>query len=114
MRSAASAPGFPAPRPAETPFPHRCRANARVPSVALGARDSSLLAWQNPPQMEREYDDYFAALDRSDENAWPAAVEEATQRMLDARGENRVPEPEPQPTNPLEAIIDWFKRLLGL
>ena len=81
---------------------------------ALGARDSSLLAWQNPPQMEREYDEYFAPLDRSDENAWPAAVEEATQRMLEARGENRVPEPEPQPTNPLEAIIDWFKRLLGL
>ncbi len=81
---------------------------------ALGARDSSLLAWQNPPQMGREYDDYFAPLNRSDWNAWLTAVDEATQRMLDARGENRVPEPEPRPANPLEAIIDWFKKLLGL
>lgn len=86
---------------------------------AMAARDSSLLAWQNPAQMQQEYRDYFAPINRDqDWNAWLAEVDDATRRMLDARGENRVPRPEgaapAAPKNPLEAIIDWFKRLLGL
>ena len=86
---------------------------------AMGARDSSLLAWQNPAQMEQEYKDYFVPINRNqDWNDWLTEVAEATQKMLDARGENRVPKPEEPPAqapkNPVEAIIDWFKKLFGL
>jgi hypothetical protein len=71
---------------------------------AFGARDSSLLAWQNPAQMEREYKEFFEPINRNqDWNSWLAAVNQATQDMLAARGENVVPQPEQLPPTPAPA-----------
>ncbi|MDP1824067.1 MAG: hypothetical protein Q8L48_12520 [Archangium sp.] len=90
---------------------------------AMGGRDSSLLAWENPAQLEREYQENFEGINRAqDWDTWLVAVGEATTKMLDARGEDRIPKPEepapapaaPEaPKNPIQNFFDWLRKLIG-
>lgn len=68
---------------------------------AMADRDSSQLAWDDPAQLKREYDVYFQPIDRDqDWGTWLSAVDDATRRMLSARGK------------PAQQILDWLGSLL--
>jgi hypothetical protein len=53
---------------------------------SMAGHDLSDVAWNDPEQLQAEYDQFFAPINRmQDWNAWLAEVEEATRRMRAAR-----------------------------
>jgi hypothetical protein len=73
---------------------------------AFSSRDSSGLAWNNPTQLEAEYQKHWEPLDRSDHANWPAAAAQATTDMMTERAN-----PTPAPANPVQQFFDWLGSL---
>ncbi|HZN95543.1 MAG TPA: hypothetical protein VFB81_22680, partial [Myxococcales bacterium] len=80
---------------------------------ALSSRDSSQIAWNNPTQLQSDYDTFFAGLNRNqDFNTWKAEADQAAADMVAARTANPAPAA-PPPSNPVQQLWDWLTGLFG-
>jgi len=80
---------------------------------ALSSRDSSQIAWNNPTQLQSDYDTFFAGLNRNqDFNTWKAEADQAAADMVAARTANPAPAA-PPPSNPVQQFWDWLTGLFG-
>lgn len=68
----------------DIPLGDATNADAELRSLleSMAAMDLSDVAWDDPAQLQADYDQFFAPINRKqDWNAWLAAVEDATRRM---------------------------------